>query len=168
LTSTHHKHSPGHHHHDAGIRIDSGSNVSIFGAVTSMDDVELRANGSVHVDAAITALDDLKVEANGNLTITANVDLVAGDDVGLDSRADMMVSGDIRSGDDVELSAFSDMEISGTIEADHILLSAKDNLTLSSQSYLTGIDGKAAKHVHLYAGGAMVLDGAIDAERLII
>ena len=163
-TSTHH-----HHHHHAGIRIDAGSNVSIFGAVTSMDDVELQADGSIYVDAAITVLDDLKVEAKGDLTITANADLVAGDDVRLESLADVLMSGKITAGDDVEVSTILDIEIGGTIEAaDHIRLSAEDDLTLSLQSYLTGIDGIAAKHVHLYAGDVMVLDGAINAEKTII
>lgn len=92
--------------------------------------------------------------------------LVAGDDVKLKSRSDVRITGNVRVEDDVKIASRGSIEVAGSIEAfDRIVLSAKDDLTLFTGSILSGINGEKARIVSLRAGGDMILDGVINAQK---
>ncbi len=52
--------------------------------------------------------------------------------------------------------------------ADRIDLSARNDLTLLAGSILSGVTGEKARKVYLRAGGNMILDGTIHAEKISV
>jgi hypothetical protein len=166
------------------VLIDSGSELYIFAAITSLDDVEIWADDGVFIDAPISAVDDIEIGTCGSLTTTANAVLSAGDDIELYARkvlsigaavsagddvevnscSDVQIAGNVSAGDDVKIYARSDIEVASTIEAaDRIYLRARGNLTLLSESLLTGMNGEKARMVYLRVGDNITLDGVINA-----
>ena len=118
-------------------------------------------------DAQVMATKDMELFSKKAMAIDGSVS--AGDDVEIFSCSNIQVSGHIRSGDDVEIFSCSDIIVSSTIEAaDRIYLSARDNLTLLSESWLGGMNGEEARVVFLRAGDTMTLDGSISAEKIVV
>ena len=77
--------------------------------------------------------------------------------------------GTVTSVEDVILYAWGDIEVSGTIAAwDEIRLSTLDDLTLLPGSLLTGILGKKAQRISLFARDQVTLLGIINAEKLVV
>jgi filamentous hemagglutinin len=171
------------------VLIASGSELYIFAAITSLDDVEIWADDGVFIDAPITAVDEIEIGTCGSLTTSANAVLStgddielyarsflsigalvhAGDDVNVNSCSDVQITGNVSAGDDVKIYARSDIEVASTIEAaDRIYLRARGNLTLLSNSLLTGMNGDEARMVYLRAGDTMTLAGDINAEKVIV
>jgi uncharacterized protein (DUF2345 family) len=170
------------------VLIDSGSEIYIFAAIESLDDVEIWADDGVFIDAPITAADDIEIGTCGSLITTADAVLGAGDDIELYAKKGLSIGAAVHAGDDVDVYscsavhiagnvsakddvkvyARSDIEIASTIEAvDRIYLKARENLTLLPGSLLTGMNGEKARIVYLRAGDNMTLDGAINAEKVI-
>ncbi len=176
-------------HEMPDLLIHSGAGLFIQGDVTSVDDVEACADDGILIDAGVTAVDAITLHARGSLTVTARATLNAGGDVDLYAKgllsiggevngaydvmmtgcSDLEMSGKIRAGDDVIVFAWGDNVISGSVEVgDEIRLSALDDLTLLPGSLLTGILGKPAERVSLFAYDQITMQGTIYAEKLIV
>jgi hypothetical protein len=189
FTPSNHKHCSWHKK-GPDVLIDSGSNLYIYGAVNSVDDVEIRADDDFLIDAAVTAGDDIDIHGNGGLTVTAfltaggDIDLYAkgllsvggavsaGDDVQIDAGSDVHILGNVRAGDDVKVDSRGDITVKDvTVEAgDRIEMSARGDLTLMPGYSLTGIDGGKARLVKLSAKGELRIDdtSSINADRVIM
>ena len=86
-----------------------------------------------------------------------------------DGHSDVQIAGNISAGNDVTIFSCCDITVAGLIEAsDRIHLLAKDDLPLLPQSSLTGINGGQGCFVYLSARDHIILDGYIDARKLIV
>jgi hypothetical protein len=171
------------------VLINSGGNLSIYGVVDSLDDVEIWADEGILIDNGVTAADNIKIRTCGSLTTTEDAALAAGKDMELFSRKAMSIHGPLDAGDDItitscrdififgsirawdDVTAFScrDITLAGSIKAsDRIKLSACDDLVLSAGSVITGLNGEEARWVRLWARDEMILEGTINAKKISI
>jgi len=92
-----------------------------------------------------------------------------GPDLLINSGGAVRLYGTLTSPDDVIISAWGDIEVSGTIEVgDEIRLSSWDDIELLPGSLLTGILGKKAQRVSLFARDHVILQGSINTEKLVV
>jgi len=90
-------------------------------------------------------------------------------DVVINAGGAVRIHGTVTSRDDVTVFAWGDIEVSGTIAAsDEIRLSSWDDIELLPGSLLTGLSGKKAQRVTLLARDHVTLQGAINAEKLLV
>jgi hypothetical protein len=90
-------------------------------------------------------------------------------DVEINAGGAFRLYGTVTSQDDVNVFAWGDIEVIGTIAAgDEIRLSSWDDIDLLPGSLLTGISGKKAQRVSLFARDQVILQGAINAEKLVV
>jgi hypothetical protein len=172
-----------------GIDVWAGKNLIISAPLQAGDDLDLYAKGAlktVNELATLTAgMDVVLGTCKGDIELFGAVTAGAGwapcsskhwccwhqekPDVVISSGGAIRLHGAVTAQDDVTLSAWGDISVSGTIAAgDEIRLTSWDDLSLLPGSLLTGLSGKKAQRVSLFARDQVTLQGAINAEKLIV
>jgi len=175
----------------AGDRLDvsAGKNLIISAPLKAGSDLNLYAKGAlktIHSLATLTAgMDVVLGTCRGDIEILGAITAGAGyvpcsskhccywrqerPDVVINAGGALRLYGAVTSQDDVIVFAWGDIEVSGTIAAaDEIQLSTFDDLTLLPGSLLTGLLGKKARRVYLFARDHVTLQGTINAEKLVV
>jgi hypothetical protein len=175
----------------SGDRLDlsSGKDLIISAAIKARGDLELYANDSLRTDhsqATLTsgmnvALKTCKGDIELLGAVTAGEGFVPANskhwfcshqerpDAVINAGGAVRIHGTLTSRDDVTVSAGGDIVVSGTIAgADEIRLSSWDDIELLPGSLLTGLSGKKAQRVTLIACDQVTLQGAINAEKLVV
>jgi hypothetical protein len=170
------------------LEVSSGRNLIISAPLKAGGDLDLYAKGclkTINDLATLTAgMDVVLGTCKGDIEILGAITAGAGyvpcsskhccwhqerPDVVINSGGAVRLHGTVTSVDDVIISAWGYIEVSGTIAAgDEIRLSTFDDLTLLPGSLLTGVLGKKAQRVSLFARDQVTLQGAINAEKLVV
>jgi hypothetical protein len=174
---------------DDRLDVWAGKNLIISAQLQAGDDLDLYAKGAlktVNKLATLTAgMDVVLGTCKGDIELFGAITAGAGyvpcsskhwccwhqerPDVVINAGGAIRLHGAVTSPDDVTFSAWGDIEVSATIAAgDEIRLTSWDDLSLLPGSLLTGLSGKKAQRVTLLARDQVTLQGAINAEKLIV
>ncbi|CAB5147038.1 Alkaline phosphatase (EC [Olavius algarvensis associated proteobacterium Delta 3] len=135
------------------VLIDSGGWLGILAPITSLDDVDIRADDGVLIADAITAEDDIEIRTCGELTTSSNASLIAGGDVTLFAKQRMTIGAPVTSGGDIWMTSDDgDVMLRGDVSSPgDIDISAEGHLTVHSAMMAEG-------DLELYAGHLMVVE----------
>jgi len=134
------------------VLIDSGGWLGILAPITSLDDVEIRADDGILITDAVIAVDEIEIRTCGDLTTTSNAPLSAGDHVTLWAKHRLTIGAPVLSGGDIRITSDDgDLMIRGDVTSPgNIDILADGNLTVHAAMIAEG-------DLDLYAEQLMII-----------